>query len=233
MAETIYTIPINEAFDKYDGCPLCRLHRDLENAALEYVMGAAMMEPDVRIRTNELGFCREHFDRMLEMKNRLGFALIMESHLEQIRSLLTVPESGGRKLFGSKKESQSPGDALLSAAGSCFVCDRIKSFEDKYISNIVHLWKSDSQFREKLKKQPEFCLYHSGRLMSEAGNSLSGEKCREFSEDVISVVSGHASALADDLSGFIKSFDHRFASVPLTDAQRQSAERIAELLSGK
>lgn len=56
MAEQLYTIPINEAFDVKEGCPLCRLRHQLEEQSLSYIMGAAMMEPDVRIVTNQLGF---------------------------------------------------------------------------------------------------------------------------------------------------------------------------------
>ena len=33
MAEQLYTIPINEAFEAYDGCPMCRLRRKLEKGA--------------------------------------------------------------------------------------------------------------------------------------------------------------------------------------------------------
>ena len=56
MKETIYTIPINEAFEAKCGCPLCTLRRKLERDSVEYIMGAAMMEPDVRIETNKRGF---------------------------------------------------------------------------------------------------------------------------------------------------------------------------------
>lgn len=87
MAEQIYTIPINEAFEQRDGCPLCRMREKLERESLEYVMGAAMMDPDVRIRTNRLGFCRSHYDKMLAMKNRLSLALMLESHLEEVSHL--------------------------------------------------------------------------------------------------------------------------------------------------
>ena len=86
MAETIYTIPINEAFDKAEEserpiCPFCELYDMLENNALEAVMGAAMMEPDIRIETNKHGFCRGHFNKIYEKGNRLGLALILESHI--------------------------------------------------------------------------------------------------------------------------------------------------------
>ena len=43
MKETIYTIPINEAFEAQCGCPLCTLRRKLEQDSVEYIMGAAMM----------------------------------------------------------------------------------------------------------------------------------------------------------------------------------------------
>ena len=61
VAEQIYTIPINEAFDQAladekPDCPFCKLWSMLEKNALEAVMGAAMMEPDVRIETNRRAF---------------------------------------------------------------------------------------------------------------------------------------------------------------------------------
>ena len=87
--EQIYTIPVNEAFDASAadsscGCPMCALYRKLEENELELILGASMMEPDVRIKTNELGFCRTHYDMMFTRKNRLGMALTLESHLSEL-----------------------------------------------------------------------------------------------------------------------------------------------------
>ena len=91
MAEKIYTIPINEAFDKTlesetPDCPLCLLRRMLEKNEIERITGAAMMEPDVRIETNKKGFCRRHFDMMtggggyaLSWKNRKGISICCQS----------------------------------------------------------------------------------------------------------------------------------------------------------
>ena len=89
MAEKIYTIPINEAFENaidgesYD-CPFCLLKDMLERNELEIIMGASMMEPDIRIQTNKKGFCKHHFEKLYENGNRLGLALILESHLAEI-----------------------------------------------------------------------------------------------------------------------------------------------------
>ena len=84
--EQIYTIPINEAFEESLGddspvCPLCRIFNKFESEELELILGASMMEPDVRIKTNKLGFCRPHFDKMLAAGKKLPIALMLESHL--------------------------------------------------------------------------------------------------------------------------------------------------------
>ena len=81
--EQIYTIPVNEAFDKVrdeqNMCPFCLLYNRLEANELDLILGASAMEPDVRIKTNELGFCRNHYADMLAMNNRLSLALTIES----------------------------------------------------------------------------------------------------------------------------------------------------------
>ena len=53
MKETIYTIPINEAYETDCECPLCELESKREAEAGEYSLGPAMMEPDFRIDSND------------------------------------------------------------------------------------------------------------------------------------------------------------------------------------
>ena len=43
-----------------------------------------MMEPDVRVETNRLGFCAEHFNQILARGSRLSVALILESLLQTV-----------------------------------------------------------------------------------------------------------------------------------------------------
>lgn len=86
MKEKIYTIPVNEAYDKDCECPLCELERSLENEAVKYSLGAAMMEPDYRTESNEKGYCRRHFDMMFSSPNKLPLALILDTHLDELRN---------------------------------------------------------------------------------------------------------------------------------------------------
>ena len=106
--EQIYTIPVNEAFeasaaDASCGCAFCAMYNKLEENELELILGASMMEPDVRIKTNEQGFCRTHYDMMFVRKNRLGMALTLESH---INDLIKDTKSGLLSKDGSKAEKR-------------------------------------------------------------------------------------------------------------------------------
>ena len=85
MRESILTIPVNEVFEPREGCPICRMRDTVEQHICEYIMGAAMMEPDVRIETNKLGFCHTHYSQLMKQNNRLSLGLMLNSHLEELR----------------------------------------------------------------------------------------------------------------------------------------------------
>ena len=57
MKEKIYTIPVNDAFDKDCECPLCAMYQELENNAVEYAMGPSYMEDDIRAEAFEKDLC--------------------------------------------------------------------------------------------------------------------------------------------------------------------------------
>ena len=83
MAEKLYTIPVNEAFEAESECAVCTMYRSLEQDAVEFTMGPSYMEDDVRIATNRLGFCEAHIKQLYKKQNRLGLALMMLSHMDR------------------------------------------------------------------------------------------------------------------------------------------------------
>ncbi|WP_306307370.1 DUF6062 family protein [Cellulosilyticum ruminicola] len=80
MKDTIYTIPLTEAFNAQDECPFCFITRKLEQDAISFILGAAYMEDDIRAVTDKIGFCKEHYKKMYDYGNRLGSALILHTH---------------------------------------------------------------------------------------------------------------------------------------------------------
>lgn len=104
MAEQIYTIPVNDAFDSGCECPMCQMQKDLERNAIEYTMGPSYMEDDNRAMTDKLGFCSHHLRMLYQEKNRLGLALMMNTHMnktiQDMRALAAKGPAAKAGLFG-------------------------------------------------------------------------------------------------------------------------------------
>lgn len=225
--EQIYTIPVNEAFeasaaDKSCGCPFCSLYNKLENDELDLILGASMMEPDVRIQTNKEGFCRTHYDMMVVRKNRLGMALTLESHLSELRGDI---KDGG--LFSQ------PGANAIKRTGelknTCYVCRRIEFNFEHMIETAVLLWSKDEAFREKLRAQPYFCLPHYNALLRVAKDRLGKKSFPLFYKDCSDIVQAYAQKLEGDVSWFCKKFDYRYDKEPWYDS-KDAIERAIKFL---
>lgn len=224
--ETIYTIPIHDAYDKKCGCPICHLEHDLETASLEYVLGAAMMEPDVRMETNRYGFCSKHFTAMLGMQKRLPLALILESYTQELLENMTQSAPG-------KREFAALSEKIATAADGCFVCKQLSDRLVKYYSNIIYLWLHESEFREKTRNQPYFCPHHLAGLLAAAQNELPKKHYADFYADHMAQTAKKLAALSANVSKFCKSFDHRFADQPLGDARSAVEDAISFLTGGE
>ncbi len=228
--EQIYTIPVNEAFDASAadhacGCPMCALYRKLEDNELDLILGASMMEPDVRIQTNEEGFCRTHYDMMFVRKNRLGMALTLESHLKELQNDLKAGLLG--TVIG--KAETRPVKRIKALENSCYVCRRIDFHFQHMAQTVVYLFETDENFRKKIPAQPYFCLPHY-RLLLERGNARLGKKqMAEFTDMLGNVTRTYLSTLTEDISWFCKKFDYRYDAEPWKNS-KDSVERAIKFL---
>lgn len=224
--EQIYTIPVNEAFeasrdDASCGCPLCALYNKLEENELEAILGASMMEPDIRIKTNKEGFCRTHYDMMFVRKNRLGMALTLESHLDELISDL---KGGGLSPQGVKQQKR-----ISELEGSCYVCRRVEYNFRHMVETVVYLWEKDEEFVEKLKHQPYFCLPHYRAMLEYAEARFQKKKFAAFAKDCAEVVDKYLGELKEDISWFCKKFDYRYNDEPWYNS-KDAVERSMKFL---
>lgn len=224
--ENIYTIPVNEAFeesatDKACGCPFCTLYNKLEDDQLELILGASMMEPDVRIKTNEEGFCRTHYDMMFTRKNRLGMALTLESHLAQLKADMKG------SLFA--RQGDKAVKRIEKLDSTCFVCRKIEFNFEHMIETAVILWESDEDFRPKLCAQPYFCLPHAAKMLKYAQKKLDKKSLAEFEKDVLTIQDAYMNKLEEDVSWFCKKFDYRYKEEPWYDS-KDAVERSIKFL---
>ncbi len=230
MAERIYTIPTNEAFDAglTEGactCPFCTLYTRFEQNELELILGASMMEPDVRIQTNRQGFCKRHFKKMLTMKNRLGLTLMLESHLDELRremndALITL----------------SPGAAAVKRVealeSSCYLCNRVARNFEKIFETAALLYEEDPAFRKKLQGQPYFCLPHYKAFLQTAKRLQNKKTYAACYRDANVVMTAYFDALREDVKHFCRKFDYRYEEEPWGNA-KDAPERAVSFLKGK
>lgn len=218
-SEQIYTIPVNETFeegrrDEGRGCPFCRLHRKLEKDELELILGASMMEPDVRIKTNEQGFCPEHYTHMMRHKKRLPLGLILQSHLQEIDKMMKKPGiaptmSGADSAKRIKKLSED-----------CYICDRIEHNFGNMMKTAVLLWETDPDFRKKCEGQPYFCLPHFARFCATAKERMKSKTFGEFYKAMYKKESLVLADLQDKTDRFVQMFDYRYSGDASDDAKR-------------
>ena len=225
--EQIYTIPVNEAFELVSekpecGCPFCVLYRKLQEDELDIILGASMMEPDIRIKTNEQGFCLEHYKMMHGRRRMLGLGLILESHLAEVERLLDGPT-----VLGNKRAAATA--ALGELEESCYVCGRINKNLSAMIATVCYLWESDMDFRRKLERVDRFCLPHYRAILEYASKKMPKRTYIDFYDAIHAVEKRYITSLRSDVSWFCKKFDYRYDEEPWYNAKDSVKRAIAFL----
>lgn len=221
MKEKIYTIPVNDAFSSDCECPICSMYKTLEDDAVNYAMGPSYMEDDIRMVTDKKGFCQKHLKKIYDVENRLGFALVMKTHLDKvIRDIEGLQENkpAGKSLF-KKAEKPQIQEYIEELNNSCFVCDRIANTFDRYLDTVFYMYKHDEQFKKMYSESKGFCTTHYGILIEKAVNKLSGKDLDEFLEMTNNLYIENMKRVRDDVEWFINKFDHKYINEPWKNAK--------------
>ena len=235
MKEQIYTIPVNEGFDEGGECPFCTMREKLEKDALSYTLGPSYMEQDVRDKTNEIGFCDEHYKAMYNSQNRLGLALMVSTHMAEVQNKMTrlleeetKPQKKG--IFKKKKESTLKTYAQ-NVQSRCFVCEKTESSMDRYFKTFFHLWKKEEEFKNKVKNSKGFCIKHFERLASMSCDELSIKQREELLETIVPLQNENMERVREELLWFISKFDYRFTDEPWGNSKDSLQRAIIKVAS--
>lgn len=228
MRDSIYTIPISEVFDPKCGCPICSMRNTLEERCIEYIMGAAMMEPDVRIETNRQGFCKFHFDLMTKQKNRLSLALMLESHLKEIQENgFKISAKSTQNGFFKKKAPEKTKD-------TCFVCNKIEWAEERMLDTVLKMYSQSADFRKLYQEQEMLCLPHFRKLSEYAQAKMDKKVLPDFLKDSIRLCKNSLDVIAEDVSHYCKMFDYRNSGADADwGNSRDSIERAIRFLTSR
>lgn len=247
MRYHIDTIPVWDSL-KLDGeCLLCALHRKTELGEAERYLGASVMEPDTRIQVNDKGFCPHHHAMLFGMSNRLGHALMLESHLAETRQrtgkTFAALEKAAKAYASAsmlerlKKGSTARADMerlaneLTAMASSCIMCDSITENMERYLHTFFHLYQNDTEFRRRFCNSKGLCLPHMAELIRWAPQELSAKEVGDFVAKLTAMESANLDRMQEDISWFIKKFDYRFLDEPWHNSQ-DAVERTVNKLRG-
>ena len=221
------TIPVWDAM-KLDGeCLLCALERKTELGEADRYLGASVMEPDVRIQVNQKGFCRRHHSMLYGMSNRLGHALMLESHMIENRermqkisdklnragdalSKASLTERLSGKAKGAVAAVKEQADEIMKMASSCLMCETIEENMNRYLHTFFHLYQNDTSFRQRFADSKGLCLPHTGRLLAAAADELGTRELGDFVTVITRMQQKNLDRIQEDISWFIKKFDYRF-----------------------
>lgn len=238
MKYTLDTIPVLDAYKADCECPLCRLRIACEDQYVDSMLGAAYMEPDCRVKTNEVGFCTRHFQLMYDRRNRLGLALMTHTHMQEVIASLEdilksgAPARGGlfASLRGGRSEDGAP-QKIRARMSGCVICDQLEGAINRYAYTIAQLYFSNSEFKALFDKSKGFCLPHLALVLEMAEGTLSGEKLRAFKAVVAEIELPNLKRIEGELEWFTLKFDYRNTDKPWGNS-RDAVERAVNKLMG-
>lgn len=221
MKDTIYTIPLTDAFQAEDECPFCYIKRKLEQDAISFILGCAYMEDDIRAITDKMGFCKDHYKKMYDYGNRLGTALMLHTHYialqkeleKQIKNYAPKNTNFFAKLKKTKSLDDLEGNTLskwiTTQNDTCYVCDYIDSNFIRYMDTFFYLMSTSPDFQKLFKNSKGFCVTHFGDLMSLSETKLTDKEKQTFYPELFEMMQKNLNRIEEDLSWFIDKYDYR------------------------
>ncbi len=225
MREDICTIPISEVFEVNDGCPICRMYETVNERIISYIMSDAMMEPDVRIETNKVGFCKEHLEEMYSRRGRLQLALMLETHIKQLNKDVFQRNF----LISNNKKAEK----IKRVSDACFICDKVEWGFSRMIDTIYRTYENELDFRNMFNSQPMFCLPHYEMLMAGVDKKQMRNHYKDFADNLTRITSAHMDKISDEISSYCANYNYCNTSGEANwDECKKAVEKSIAFLSG-
>jgi len=234
MANHIHTIPVLDALRDPKGCAFCVMQKKLENDVIQFILGPAYMEDDVRMETDKVGFCKSHLAAMYKEQNRLGLALMLHTHMKRLCNDTGTIINGRLpiKLFGKDPAGMLPRlqGHLAKTKESCYVCRRASDTFVRYMDTFFYIWGKGGADAKLIESQTGYCMPHFIELLAYVEKLGRGkrEKCLDV---LLPIWQKITQELEEDLDWFVQKFDHRNADAPWKNS-KDALPRAMEFLGG-
>jgi len=212
MKDELYTIPLTDAFKAPEECPFCYIQRNLEQSAIEFILGESYMESDIREQTDNIGFCRPHLKKMYEYGNHLGNAWILSTYLKRVnQELKTVmaKDIPAKPSFFPKRKKNSITDWIRREESSCYFCNHVAAAYERYLDTFFYLLKREKDFLLLVEASKGFCLPHFGDIMEGCETKLSPKEREVFLPVFLKLMEENMGRVEADINWFIEKYDYR------------------------
>jgi len=237
MKYTLDTIPVLDTYKTDCECPLCTLQIHCEDQYVDSMLSSAYMEPEYRIHTNEVGFCKRHFEWMFARRNRLGLALMTHTHMQEVvKSLESIlADSAGTKRsllpLRSKSDENSAPVRIRRRMEGCMICEQADKALERYAYTIAQLYFTNSEFKGMFEKSKGFCLPHLALVIELSEKTLSASQAVEFKKALAKMQLENMKRVQDELEWFTLKFDYRNDNKPWGNS-KDAPERAINKLMG-
>jgi hypothetical protein len=227
---------VHDAYAAGGECPLCSLRDHAERTYMQSFRSNRVMEPSVRQKTNETGFCPEHYRGLYAGEGKLGLALVAHTHLQQkLPELRAALEAAVDAAAAGRKGTERLEEVAAELAGlrdRCFICDMLEADLERYAFTILYLWQKDPEFPPVLRASRGFCLGHFLLMLGRARDILRGDALARWLREVAPLMTGSLEKLEKDLVAFTQLHQGTNRSLG-TEEERSALARTLQKLSGR
>jgi hypothetical protein len=197
-------------------------------------MGAAMMEPDVRMETNALGFCHRHFRDLLAQSNRLSLGLMLNTYLGTVQDGIFAKKG----IFDSIAKRDKRTERSERIQETCFVCSKTNWGMEHMVKTFFVMFRDDPKFQPMFRSQEFICMPHYAWIRGKAPDALKQSKqdLTRFLNTLDELVGEYVKSLNSDVNEFCDSFDYRNAGKlhsPEMEHVRTSPQKAVQFLTGR
>jgi hypothetical protein len=225
---------VHDAYARGGECPFCDLEEAAESTYLKSFQHSRVMEPNVRVQTNRVGFCPGHYRKLYDGENKLGLSLVVHTHLQNvIQQVGMALDALAKAMDGRKVKENLPAAAapITAVRRSCFICDLLIADMDRYAFTVLYLWSRDPSFSIVFRASRGFCLPHFMVVLKEASKSMRVDRIKGWLVETIPLMKGSLDRLDGDLLAFTQLHQAGNAS-PGTEDERTALARTLQKLAG-
>ncbi len=225
---------VHDAYADPGECPLCALRESAEATYVRSFQHSRVMEPNVRVQTNAVGFCPDHYGKLYRAEDKLGLGLVVHTHLQQqipqIRAALKTIATAGRSRQTRRGTAEAEA-ALAALRDRCFICDMLRADGERYAFTILYLWSKDAEFPARFRASRGFCMGHFLQMLAAARRLLRADRARHWIEEAAALQIESLEGLEKDLFAFTQLSRSENKSLG-SETERTALGRTLQKLAG-